>query len=62
MPECRQSHDLETAPNYAKMRTGVRVRVFPTGPVLVLPQLAHGIQNDVVCIQQGIAARACGRT
>jgi molybdate transport system substrate-binding protein len=39
-------------------RTGVRVRVFPTGPGLVLPQLAHGIQNDVVCTRQDVAAKA----
>ncbi len=39
-------------------RTGVRVRVFATGPGLVLPQLAHGIQNDVVCTQQDIAGKA----
>jgi molybdate transport system substrate-binding protein len=39
-------------------RTGVRVRVFPTGPGLVLPQLARGIQNDVVCTQKDVAANA----
>jgi molybdate transport system substrate-binding protein len=39
-------------------RTGVRVRVFPTGPGLILPQLAHGVQNDVVCTQQAVAAKA----
>jgi len=38
--------------------TGVRVRVFPTGPGLVLPQLMHGIQNDVVCTQRDVAAKA----
>jgi molybdate transport system substrate-binding protein len=39
-------------------QTGVRVRVFPTGPGLVLPQLKHGIQNDVVCTQQAVAVKA----
>ena len=39
-------------------QTGIRVRVFPTGPGLVLSQLEHGIQNDVVCTQRDVAAKA----
>jgi molybdate transport system substrate-binding protein len=39
-------------------QTGVRVRVFPTGPGLVLPQLAHGIQSDVVCTGRDVAVGA----
>jgi len=35
-------------------QVGVQVRVFPTGPGLVLPQLVHGIQNDVVFTQLNI--------
>jgi molybdate transport system substrate-binding protein len=32
-------------------RTGVRVRVFPTPPGLVLPQLEREIQNDIIVTQ-----------
>ncbi|MBV9653397.1 MAG: substrate-binding domain-containing protein [Acetobacteraceae bacterium] len=28
---------------------GVRVRIFPTGPGLLLPQLARAVQNDLIC-------------
>jgi molybdate transport system substrate-binding protein len=31
-----------------RRRTGVRVRVFPTPPGLVLPQLQREIQNDII--------------
>jgi molybdate transport system substrate-binding protein len=31
-----------------RARTGVRVRVFPTSPGLVLPQLEREIQNDII--------------
>jgi molybdate transport system substrate-binding protein len=33
-------------------RANVRVRVFPTGPGLLLPQLAREIQNDLICTQK----------
>ena len=32
-------------------RTGVRIRVFPTAPGLVLPQLEREIQNDIIVTQ-----------
>jgi len=35
-------------------RSGVRVHVFPTPPGLILPQLAHEVQNDIVVT--GVAA------
>lgn len=34
-------------------RSGARVRVFPTAPGLVLPQLTHTVQNDIVVAQLG---------
>jgi molybdate transport system substrate-binding protein len=34
-----------------RQRTGVRVRVFPTPPGLVLPQLERQIQNDIIVTQ-----------
>src|SRR5947209_7794211 len=34
-----------------KQRTGVRVRVFPTPPGLLLPQLGREIQNDIIVTQ-----------
>ncbi len=34
-----------------RTRTGVRVRVFPTSPGLVLPQLVRTIQNDLIITQ-----------
>jgi molybdate transport system substrate-binding protein len=37
-------------------KANVRVRVFPTGPGLILPQLAREVQNDLVCT----AKSACG--
>jgi molybdate transport system substrate-binding protein len=45
-----------------RQQMGVHVRVFPTGPGLILPQLAHGIQNDVVFTQcrVGIEAMQAG--
>ncbi len=39
----------------------IRVHVFPTGPGLILPQLAHHIQNDIACTQQA-AMRAAVAT
>jgi molybdate transport system substrate-binding protein len=38
--------------------SAVRVRVFPTGPGLILPQLARGIQNDLICTQPATIAAA----
>jgi Bacterial extracellular solute-binding protein len=37
-----------------RVRAGVRVYVFPTGPGLILPQLIRDIQNDVVVTQVAI--------
>lgn len=34
-----------------RQRAGVRVRVFPTAPGLVLPQLERQIQNDIIVTQ-----------
>ena len=34
-----------------RQRTGVRVRVFPTAPGLLLPQLEREIQNDIIVTQ-----------
>lgn len=34
-----------------RARAGVRIRVFPTAPGLVLPQLEREIQNDVIVTQ-----------
>jgi molybdate transport system substrate-binding protein len=34
-----------------RARSGVRVRVFPTAPGLVLPQLQREIQNDIIVTQ-----------
>jgi molybdate transport system substrate-binding protein len=42
-------------------RAGVHVRVFPTSPGLIVPQLEHEVQNDIVVSRAGIldqAARA----
>jgi molybdate transport system substrate-binding protein len=39
-------------------RANVRVRVFPTGPGLVLPQLAREIQNDLICTQKTVGEAA----
>jgi molybdate transport system substrate-binding protein len=33
-------------------RSSVRVRVFATGPGLILPQLARQIQNDLICTRR----------
>jgi len=49
---------MRAAADQYLQETGIRVRVFPTGPGLVLPQLLHGIQNDVVCTQRDVAAKA----
>ncbi|MDR3531620.1 MAG: substrate-binding domain-containing protein [Rhodopila sp.] len=48
------SCDAAAAPAMAKagaaftQRTGVRVRIFPTPPGLLLPQLERDIQNDII--------------
>lgn len=34
-----------------RARTGVQVRVFPTGPGLLVPQLARAVQNDLLLTQ-----------
>jgi molybdate transport system substrate-binding protein len=34
-----------------RARSGVRIRVFPTAPGLVLPQLQREIQNDIIITQ-----------
>jgi molybdate transport system substrate-binding protein len=36
-------------------QTQIRVRVFPTGPGLILPQLERQVQNDMVFTQRSIA-------
>ncbi len=43
-------------------RAGVRVRVFPTGPGLLVPQLARAVQNDLLLTQRPImdAAASAG--
>ena len=51
------SCDLAAAPAVEKagqafrQRTGVRVRIFPTAPGLIVPQLEREIQNDIVVTQ-----------
>ena len=39
-------------------RTGVRIRVFPTPPGLLLAQLEREIQNDIIVTQLGTIAQA----
>jgi molybdate transport system substrate-binding protein len=34
-----------------RARTGVRVRIFPTAPGLILPQIEREIQNDIIVTQ-----------
>jgi molybdate transport system substrate-binding protein len=41
-----------------RQRTGVRVRVFPTAPGLLLPQLERDIQNDILVTQVAMLDRA----
>jgi len=41
-----------------RARTGVRVRVFPTEPGLVLPQIEREIQNDIIITGIGTIDRA----
>src|SRR4051794_27500173 len=56
-PDLAVTCDTTLAPALRKVasaytaRTGVRVFVFPTGPGLILPQLARDIQNDIVVTQ-----------
>ncbi len=44
-----------------RARAGVHLRLFPTAPGLIVPQLAHDVQNDLIVTQLGVldeAARA----
>jgi molybdate transport system substrate-binding protein len=41
-----------------RARTGVRIRVFPTAPGLVLPQLEREIQNDIIVTELATIGRA----
>jgi len=41
-----------------RRRTGVRIRVFPTPPGLLLPQLERQIQNDVIVTRIGTIEQA----
>jgi molybdate transport system substrate-binding protein len=41
-----------------RAKSGVRVRVFPTAPGLVLPQLEREIQNDIIFTQLAVIDRA----
>jgi molybdate transport system substrate-binding protein len=41
-----------------RAKTGVRVRVFPTAPGLVLPQLEREIQNDIIVTQVAVIDQA----
>ena len=41
-----------------RAKTGVRVRVFPTPPGLVLPQLERQIQNDIIVTQVAVIDQA----
>lgn len=41
-----------------RAKTGVRVRVFPTAPGLVLPQLEPEIQNDIIVTQIAVIEHA----
>nr|WP_294502976.1 substrate-binding domain-containing protein [uncultured Rhodopila sp.] len=41
-----------------RSRTGVRIRVFPTSPGLLLPQLEREIQNDIVLTQIAVLDQA----
>jgi molybdate transport system substrate-binding protein len=47
----------KVATSYAAMN-GVRVFVFPTGPGLLIPQLARNIQNDILVTQIPILGQA----
>ncbi len=42
---------LEQASRSFFRSSGVRVRLFPTGPGLLVPQLSRVIQNDLICAQ-----------
>lgn len=41
-----------------RAKTGVRIRVFPTAPGLVLPQLERQIQNDVIVTRIAVIDQA----
>ena len=41
-----------------RARSGVRVRVFPTAPGLILPQIEREIQNDIIVTQVAIIEQA----
>jgi molybdate transport system substrate-binding protein len=48
---------VAAAAGYAS-RTGIRVRVFPTSVGLIVPQLEHEVQNDIVVTQVNILDQA----
>ena len=54
------SCDMTIAPAVAKVgavyrrQTGIRVRVFPTAPSLLLPQLERDIQNDIIITRTSV--------
>ncbi len=58
------SCDLAAAPAVARAaeaysaRTGVRVRIFPTPPNLLVPQLQREIQNDIVVTRIAVLDQA----
>lgn len=39
-------------------RTGVQIRLFPTSPSLIVPQLERDTQNDLIITQQGVLDQA----
>jgi molybdate transport system substrate-binding protein len=41
-----------------RAKTGVRIRVFPTAPGLVLPQIEREIQNDIIVTRIGVIDQA----
>ena len=41
-----------------RARAGVQVRVFPTGPGLLVPQLARAVQNDLLMTRRSIMETA----
>ena len=43
-------------------RSGVRVRVFPTPPGLILPQLERAVQNDLIVTRDSAIAAAVARS
>jgi molybdate transport system substrate-binding protein len=41
-----------------RTKTGIRIRVFPTAPGLVLPQIEREIQNDIIVTQIAVIDQA----